>query len=92
MAAGSHPRWTNGNELVYWAPPGGILSNELSMTDQEIRVGATRTLVSQPVLSLIDARTHYDITRDGKRILVRQPAGPPSRGIRVIVNWPAKLR
>lgn len=90
---GVHPRWTrDGKELVYWASPSGILSNELSMTGQEIHVGPTRTLVDHPVLSLIDTRTHYDITRDGQRILVRQPAGPPSPGIRVIVNWMAKLK
>jgi hypothetical protein len=64
----------------------------LSLTDQDIRVGSTRTLVAQPVASLIDARTHYDITRDGQRILMRQSAAPPSPGIRVIVNWMAKLK
>jgi Tol biopolymer transport system component len=90
---GTHPRWTNdGKELVYWAPPNGILSNELTLSDRDIHVGPTRTLVTQPVDSLIDARTHYDITRDGQRILVRQAAGPPSPGIRVIVNWMAKLK
>ena len=90
---GTHPRWTkDGKELVYWAPPNGILATDLTLTDQEIRVGPTRTLVTQPVDSLIDARTHYDITRDGQRILARQPAGPPSPGIRVIVNWMAKLK
>jgi eukaryotic-like serine/threonine-protein kinase len=90
---GAHPRWTRGGkELVYWAPPGGILSNSISMTDQGIQVGPTRTLVDQPVASLIDARTHYDITRDGERVLTRQPAGPQTPGIRVIVNWMAKLK
>jgi Tol biopolymer transport system component len=90
---GLHPRWVReGKELAYWANPNGILSNELSMTGQEIRVGPPKTLVDHPVLSLIDTRTHYDITRDGQRILVRQPAGPPSPGIRVIVNWMAKLK
>jgi serine/threonine protein kinase len=89
---GAHPRWTDGTELVYTAPPGGIKSTELSLTDQDIRVGPTRTLVTQPVASLIDVRTHYDITRDGQRILVRQSAAPPSPGIRVIVNWMAKLK
>ena len=74
-----------------WAPPGGILANDL-MLDQEIHVGTTRTLVAQPAASLIDARTAYDITRDGQKILVRQPAGPPSPGIRVIVNWMSKLK
>ena len=71
---------------------GPIKSTAVSLTDREIRVGPTRTLVVQPVAGLIDARTHYDITRDGQRILVRQPAGPPSPGIRVIVNWMAKLK
>jgi Tol biopolymer transport system component len=89
---GTHPRWTNATELVYWVPPDGIKSTELSLFDQGIRVGTTRTLVAQPVAGLIDARTHYDITRDGQHILVRQPAGPPSPGIRVIVNWMAKLK
>jgi Tol biopolymer transport system component len=90
---GAHPRWTNGGrELVYWAPPGGIMSNALTLTADDIVVGPTRTLVSQPVLSLIDARTHFDITRDGQKILVRQAAGPPSPGIRVIVNWMARLK
>ena len=79
-------------QIVYWAPPGGILSTELVLTDEDIRVGQTKTLLSQPVLTLIDARTAYDITRDGQRILARQLAGPPTPGIRVIVNWMAKLK
>ena len=87
-AGGSHPRWINGGKsIAYWMPPGGIVSTDVTTTDQEIRIGATRTLVSQPVLTLIDVRTHYDITADGRKILVRQPAGAPTPGIRVIVNW-----
>jgi eukaryotic-like serine/threonine-protein kinase len=93
IGGGVHPRWTKGGkELAYWAPPGGIVSNELTLTSQDIRVGPVKTLVAQPVLTLIDARTHFDITRDGQKILMRQAAGPPSPGIRVIVNWMAKLK
>ncbi len=93
IGGGVHPRWTKGGkELVYWAPPGGIVSNELTLTAEDIRVGPVKTLVAQPVLTLIDARTHFDITRDGQKILMRQAAGPPSPGIRVIVNWMAKLK
>jgi Tol biopolymer transport system component len=91
--AGTHPRWINGGkEIAYWIPPGGIVATDLVLTDQEIRIGRTRTLVDEPVLALIDARTGYDISRDGRRILVRQPAGPPNPGIRVIVNWSANFR
>jgi hypothetical protein len=93
ISNGSHPRWINGGkEIAYWTPPGGIFSTELDLTDDDIRIGRTRTLVGEPVLSLIDARTGYDITRDGRRILVRQQAGPPNPGIRVIVNWSADLK
>jgi hypothetical protein len=41
---------------------------------------------------LIDGRTHYDVTRDGQRFLVRQPAGPQGPGLKVILNWTSKLR
>ena len=85
---GVHPRWINGGKSVaYSVTPGGIVSTDLVTSEQEIRIGATRTLLSQPVLTLIDARTHYDITSDGKKILVRQQAGAPTPGIRLIVNW-----
>ena len=90
---GVHPRWArHGKELVYWASPGGIFSHELSTTSSGITVGPRRPLVDHPVLSLIDGRTHYDITRDGQRVLVRQPAGPQGPGIKVILNWTSKLR
>ena len=90
---GVHPRWTrDGKELVYWSPPGGIYSHTISMTESTITVGPRQTLLDRPVLSLIDGRTHYDITRDGTRLLVRQPAGPTGPGIKVILNWTSKLK
>ncbi|MGE5837858.1 MAG: protein kinase domain-containing protein [Acidobacteriota bacterium] len=90
---GVHPRWTrDGKELVYWSPPGGIYSHTMSMTSSGITVGPRQTLLDRPVLSLIDGRTHYDITRDGTRLLVRQPAGPTGPGIKVILNWTSKLK
>jgi Tol biopolymer transport system component len=90
---GVHPRWTrDGKELVYWSPPGGIYAHDFSATSSEIRVGPRRTLLDRPPLSLIDGRTHYDITRDGSRLIVRQPAGPQGPGIKVILNWTSKLK
>jgi hypothetical protein len=77
---------------VHWAAPGGIYAHDLSMTSYEIRVGPRRMLLDRSVLSRIDGRTHYDITRDGTRLLVRQPAGPQGPGIKVILNWTSKLK
>jgi Tol biopolymer transport system component len=90
---GVHPRWTrDGKELVYWSPPGGIHAHDMSLSSSDIRVGPRRTLLDRPVLSLIDGRTHYDITRDGQRLLVRHAAGPQGPGINVILNWTSKLK
>jgi len=92
--SGAHPRWTQtakGTELVYWSVTEGIVSVPLSLNDQGIQIGAAQVLVPQ-VLSLIDARTAYDITPDGQKILVREQATSPTGGIRVIVNWTAKLK
>jgi Tol biopolymer transport system component len=91
---GGHPRWTRtakGTELVYWSVTKGIESVPLSLSDQAIQIGEAQVLVPQ-VLGLIDARTAYDITPDGQKILVRQQATSPTGGIRVIVNWMAKLK
>src|SRR4029453_6084174 len=64
---GVHPRWTaDGRELVYWAVPRGIDAVSFEATGSTFRVGPRRTLVQPAVLSLIDTRTHFDITRDGK--------------------------
>ena len=93
-AGGVHPRWTStsrGLEVVYWVPPGGIVATPVTLSDRGVEIGTTRTLVDVPVLNLIDARPHYDVTRDGQRLLVRQPAGPQRPGLRVIVNWMSKL-
>jgi Tol biopolymer transport system component len=93
QGGGFHPRWTkDGRELVYWAVPGGIDAVDFESDASTFRVRARRSLIQAPVLSLIDARTHYDVTRDGKRLLVRQPNGPPGAGIEVILNWTEKLR
>lgn len=92
QGGGFHPRWTkDGRELVYWAVPGGVNAVDFESDGTTFRVGARRTLIQAPVLSLIDSRPHYDVTRDGQRLLVRQPAGPQGAGIEVILNWTAKL-
>jgi Tol biopolymer transport system component len=91
---GAHPRWTrDGRELVYWVAPGdGVAAVDLDFTPSGVHVGPPRPLVSTPVLPLIDARPHYDVTRDGERLLVRQPAGPQRPAITVIVNWMARTK
>jgi hypothetical protein len=44
------------------------------------------------ILTLVATRTHWDITRDGRRFLLRQPAGVEQPAFTVILNWPEKLK
>jgi Tol biopolymer transport system component len=93
QGGGVHARWTSGGrELVYWTVPGGLSRVSVKASPSGLRVGTPRTIVQAPVLSLIDGRTHFDVAPDGRRFLVRQPAGPPGPGLKVIVNWTARLK
>jgi hypothetical protein len=89
----THPRWSaDGRELVYWAVPRGVEAVSFQAPGSTFHIGPRRSLVQPAVLGLIDARTHYDITRDGKRLVVRQPAGQQQAGVAVVVNWTEKLK
>lgn len=92
ISCGVHPRWTkNGHELVYWHEPGGLVSVALDLDKSPPLVSVPAPVVSAPVLSLIDGRSHFDVTRDGQRFLVRQPQGPGGAVVRVILNWTERL-
>jgi hypothetical protein len=87
---GVHPRWINeGRELAYWAIPGGL--NVVNII-RGAPVGETRSIIQNPISGLIDSRTHYDASLDGNKFLARQPAGPPGPGVKVVINWTARLK
>ena len=89
---GVHPRWTaDGREIVYWAAPKGLAAVELTRAGAGFTVTASQTVLDVPILSLIDSRTHWDMTRDGRRILIRRAAGTAQPSITVVVNWPQRL-
>ena len=90
---GIHPRWLkNGHELAYWVPARGIAVTEVALGEQAVRVGAPTVVVSTPVLTAIDFRTHYDVTSDGQRFLLRRPTGAASPALTVKLNWAARLK
>ena len=90
---GTHPRWTrNGRELVYLVPGGGIAVTDVALDEKAVRVGAPTVVVSTPVLEATDFRTHYDVTLDGQRFLVRRPTGAGSPALTVMMNWASGLK
>jgi Tol biopolymer transport system component len=91
---GIHPRWRgDGRELFYWQPPLGLMAVELSYDAAGVNAHAPRPALPPHVniLNLIDHRHHHAVSADGKRFLLRQPAGPPAPPINVIVNWTEAL-
>jgi eukaryotic-like serine/threonine-protein kinase len=90
---GIHPRWiANGRTLVFAKIGGGLAAVDLEFGSGTIRVGRERILMPLPVATLNDSRSPYDITRDGRWLLVRQPAGPPRPPYTVVVNWTARVK
>ena len=90
QGGGIHARWiSEGRELVFWAIPGGL--NVVNVI-RGVPVGETRSIIQVPIPALIDSRTHYDASRDGRRFLARQTAGPPGPGVKVILNWAGRSK
>jgi Tol biopolymer transport system component len=90
---GVHPRWTaDGREIVYWTPPRGLAGASISLDGGTLTSGTPRTILQTPILTLIDARTHWDMTRDGTRLLARVASGTDPPSITVVVNWPERLK
>lgn len=65
---------------------------DLDVSGTSLQVGVPKTLISTRILNLIAGRTHYDVTRDGRRFLLSQPAGAQRPAITVLVNSTEKLK
>jgi Tol biopolymer transport system component len=84
---GVQPRWSaDGRELYYLTLDGAIMSVRLdSKTSSPI--AAARPLFQTKLTVITDIWDQYDVTNDG-RFLVLEPVGPPNAGaITVIANW-----
>ena len=91
--SGVHPRWTgDGHEVVYWAEPGGVTSVTLEFAGESFRPSPPHPLITTHILSLMDGRPHYDVTRDGQRFLLRQPTGVSGSSVAAIANWTSRLK
>ena len=90
---GTHPRWTkNGHELVYVVPAGGVAACGVTLEENAVRVGASTIVVSSPVLAAVDFRTHYDVSPDGQRFLLRRPTAAARPALTVMLNWAARFK
>ncbi len=91
---GIHPRWRgDGKELVYWEDPSRLMAVDFSGSADQMNIGAPHLLLPSQInlRGLRDNRPHFDITRDGQRIILRQLAGLQTDPVQIILNWPKLL-
>jgi hypothetical protein len=89
---GAQPRWrADGKELYYMAPDGELMAVEVKATPESFEHGTPQALFR----SRADAPTgtvswSYVPSPDGKRFLIRTPAGAAAESpvVTVVVNWP----
>ena len=88
---GSSPRWRSDKEIVFLSPDADMMS-------APVFLGATfRSETPRPLfrtgLVLNRQNRPYDVTRDGRRFLLRIPNATMDAGsMTVLTNWTARLR
>jgi hypothetical protein len=90
LAGGMQPRWRrDGRELFYLAADGTLMAAEVS-ADGPPMSGMPEALF-QTRLSPAPNVPQYDVTADGSRFLVIEPASPGGEPITFLLNWAAPL-
>ena len=91
-SGGTQPRWrADGKELFY--VQGRHLMAVSVAAAPSLKLGAPEALFSSEGLpSTAGQRTRYDVSRDGQRFVLAEPAEQGSRTFRVVQNWFAEFR
>jgi eukaryotic-like serine/threonine-protein kinase len=94
---GGQPRWrTDGKELFYLSPDGGLMAVSVNEGPTGPEVGRPTMLVPAGSLRAVTQGPDYDdyaVTSDGQRFLVKVPAAhlQPQR-IHIVVDWISLLK
>ncbi len=91
---GGQPRWRgDGKELLYLTTGGAIASVSVRDSGAALELGAPTTLVPVDKLRAVILGSDYDdwdVTPDGQRFLVKQPAvADDNPRIHVLLDWPS---
>ena len=92
-SGGADPRWRrDGRELFFISSDRKLMAVDVKR-DSVFHAGLPRELFATRVSGLVDVRTHYAVTADGRRFLVNQLSeGDEASPITVILNWTAAVR
>jgi eukaryotic-like serine/threonine-protein kinase len=86
---GSSPRWRSDTEIVFLSPDADMMSARV-FPGATFRSETPRRLF-QTGLALYRQNRPYDVSRDGRRFLLRIPIEASNRPMTVLTNWTARL-
>jgi hypothetical protein len=88
---GTGPRWRHdGRDLFYIRGDATLAAVSIRTSATKIDVGTPRALFQTAVQGL-GLTTPYDVTADGRFVVVRDVDEPLPAAITLIINWPAGL-
>jgi Tol biopolymer transport system component len=93
-AGGTRPVWArSGQELFYVAPDGGLMAVRTDPRGDKWSWGSPAKVIQGPYMtrSLRDKPT-YDVSTDGRFLMVKQPANQAAPQIVVVQNWTEELK
>jgi serine/threonine protein kinase/Tol biopolymer transport system component len=88
IGGGTQPRWRgDGREIFYASPDRKIMSVEVK-AGETLETGSPRALFQTRILPLVEARNHFDVTRDGQQFIVNsRRTEDVTQPITVVVGW-----
>jgi serine/threonine-protein kinase len=93
---GTTPLWVrNGRELFYRASDGRIMSVQIDTTDRQLRASPPATLISGGRYIVADWVRQFDVSRDGKRLLMTKDANgltDTEPGFVLVQHWAEELK
>jgi serine/threonine protein kinase/Tol biopolymer transport system component len=88
-AGGFTPQWRNDGKEIFYAADGKIMSAPLTLRGDSIGDGLVNPLFDLP--ASVSASYSWDVTADGQRFLVKEPADESTASLTLLVNWPGLL-
>lgn len=89
QAYGIESRWAADGKSIYFFDSGGISQTQVSAKGSSFQVGSTQRLFA---VSLPGQSTEYDVTHDGKRILLLTQGASSNEPLTLVQNWTAQLK
>jgi hypothetical protein len=87
---GAYPAWSeNGRELFFKSLVDDVFACPVTPQGSEIEVGACQHLFHTPMPGI---GVPFDVSPDGKRLLVNHAEEDVQGPLQLITNWPAQLK